>query len=159
TGRTFKGLRSFPTTPGAYQSVNKGEINAFVTVLNAGLAQVATQDCTIDTVLYDNCNELLFSTLLGGSSQDGGLAVAAHPTGIVVTGYANSPDFPLKDALPKDSVNHVNDGTGSDAFVARLSISGALVYSTFLGGGGISNCCGVPETEIQIGSDAGNGIV
>lgn len=72
---------------------------------------------------------LLYSTYIGGNSDDFGLGITADSWGnIYVTGQTLSTDFPLKNALQSSS------GGGSDAFVTKLSRSGDLVYSTYLGG-------------------------
>jgi hypothetical protein len=73
---------------------------------------------------------LVYSTYLGGSSQDYGLSIAADRTGhAYVTGLAQSVDFPTKNPL-QPALNG-----GPDAFVAKLSRDGSkLVYATFLGG-------------------------
>jgi len=50
-----------------------------------------------------------------------------------ITGFTNSPDFPVEN--PYQSVHQ---GDSYDVFVAALTSSGsALIYSTYLGGGGI----------------------
>ncbi len=72
---------------------------------------------------------LVFSTYLGGSVSDGALAVAVDGAGNAhVAGSAGSTNFPL--------VNPLQPVGGNDAFVARFSPTGALLYSTYLGGHG-----------------------
>src|SRR5262249_37830194 len=76
---------------------------------------------------------LVFSTYLGGSGDDVGNGIGIHPgdSSVYVTGATASVDFPIVSALQS------TQGGGLDAFVAKLSASGAtLVYSTFLGGTG-----------------------
>lgn len=69
---------------------------------------------------------LTFSTYLGGSGPDGALAVAADASrNAYVTGFACSPNFP---------VTVGSENTGCDAFITKFNSSGALVYSTFIGG-------------------------
>jgi hypothetical protein len=73
---------------------------------------------------------LVYSTYLGGSSDDVGLAIALDDLdNAYVTGYTFSSTFPTANAY---------DGTFNgtfDAFVSKLNASGdTLVYSTFLGG-------------------------
>lgn len=74
-------------------------------------------------------NELIYSTYLGGSLNDGGYGIAVDRVGnAYVTGYTASADFPTVNSLQ-------DDGYGSDAFVAKLSPLGDdLTYSTYLGG-------------------------
>lgn len=56
---------------------------------------------------------------------------------VYLTGNATAGDFPLVNALPGPS------GESGDAFVAKLDSSGALVYSTFLGGSGLDQGYGI----------------
>ena len=82
---------------------------------------------------------LLFSTYLGGSGEEQGLALALGSGGVsTVTGWTNSNNFPTHavhdTAAPLQADYH---GGTSDAFVARFSGDGkTLVYSTYLGGSG-----------------------
>ena len=72
----------------------------------------------------------LYSTYLGGSSNDVGNAIAVDPAGnAYITGWTTSSDYPT----------HLSEqaayGGGYDAFVAKIDPSGsALVYSTYFGG-------------------------
>jgi Leucine-rich repeat (LRR) protein len=82
-------------------------------------------------------SSLLYSTYLGGSYEDWSQDIAVNSSGeIYVTGYTDSSDFPLQNALQPD----FNAGMGVeayDAFVTKFSASGSsLVYSTYLGGSG-----------------------
>jgi hypothetical protein len=76
-------------------------------------------------------DELLYSTYLGGSTDDLGLAIALDDQGAAyVTGNTLSSDFPLHEQAPRF-------GGGSDAFVAKLTLTeNRLSYSTLLGGAG-----------------------
>ena len=77
----------------------------------------------------DSMGNILFSTFLGGGDTDTGQGIAVDATGVYITGYTKSDDFPMRQALQ-------NSRNGDqDAFVAKLSLLGnSLVYSTFLGG-------------------------
>lgn len=86
---------------------------------------------------YDRSRELVidptltYSTFLGGSLEDNGLAIAADATGSAyVTGQSVSADFPTAGTPYKSS------NTGSfDVFVTKLAADGSsLVYSTYIGG-------------------------
>jgi Beta-propeller repeat/S-layer homology domain len=73
---------------------------------------------------------LVFSTFLGGTGQDVAEGVAVDSSGnAYVTGWTSSTDFPT--VIPYQPTNH---GT-PDAFVTKFNASGAVVYSTYLGGG------------------------
>jgi hypothetical protein len=75
---------------------------------------------------------LVYSTYLGGSNEDYGTGIALDASGdAYVTGYTNSTDFPVQNALQAENAG------GYDAFVAELSADGAfLIYSTYRGGSG-----------------------
>ena len=111
TGITTSG--DFPTA-NAIQ-VNKGVgSDAFVTKLN------------------QTGSALVFSTYLGGSSNDSGRAIAVDAGGSAyITGDTPSADFPTVSALQASLGGH-------DAFLTKLNpVGSALVYSTFLGGDGL----------------------
>ena len=73
---------------------------------------------------------LMYSTYLGGSSNDGGRGIAIDAEGnAYVTGYTYSVNFPIQN--PFDA----SHGSNQDAFVTKLSsIGSGLIYSTYLGG-------------------------
>ena len=81
---------------------------------------------------------LLFSTYLGGSGTDQANGIAVDPQGnAYVTGSTNSPNFPTKTPLQA-----ANAG-GLDAFAVKLTSSGSLVYSTYLGGSRNDSAAGI----------------
>ena len=122
TGESGSG---FPTTAGAFQPLAAGpnvggSDEAFVTKLNA------------------DGSALVYSTFLGSSGADVGLAIAVDSTGhAYVAGQTSIPpdtqaDFPVTPGAFQTS----HQGS-SDAFVTKLNPAGsALVYSTYLGGSG-----------------------
>jgi Beta-propeller repeat len=77
-------------------------------------------------------SDLVFSTYLGGDSNDEGKDIAMDKDGnICVTGWTGSDNFPTLNPLQP-----VNAG-GADGFVVKLKGDGsALIFSTYLGGGG-----------------------
>jgi Beta-propeller repeat len=115
TGGTFS--TNFPTTAGAVQptATAGGSREAFVAKLNPlGSA-------------------LEYSTFLGGTGDDVGNAIALSGTGVAyVTGTTASGTFPV--TIGSVQTGFGGPAGGTDAFVTALTISGALVYSTFLGG-------------------------
>ncbi len=103
---------NFPTQNGiqSYQGTNN--TNAFVTKLNP------------------QGTGLIFSTYLGGAVSDQGNGIAVDSQGFAyVTGTTASSNFPT---TPGSLQPQFSGGT--DAFVARFSPTGSLIYSTFLGG-------------------------
>src|SRR5579862_785482 len=109
---------NFPVTSGAFQPVNDGPVDGFVSKINpAGSA-------------------LIYSTYLGGSSQlrynyDGASGIAVDSSGnAYVTGSTSSTNFPTTPSAFQTTLN----GT-QNAFVTELNPTGsALIYSTYLGG-------------------------
>ncbi len=84
---------------------------------------------------YDRSRELVidpsvsYATYLGGTGEDEGSAIAVDGSGNAwVTGQTKSTDFPTKNPL------YASNKGGSDVFVTELSPTGALVYSTYVGG-------------------------
>ena len=108
TGRTNSS--DFPTL-NAYDSTYNGESDCFVSKFSSnGL--------------------LLWSTFLGGMNVDCCTTVNLDDfDDIIVTGYTESPDFPILNAFDS-SYNGYQD----DAFITKFTNEGSLFYSTFLGG-------------------------
>lgn len=109
TGRTTS--LAFPIA-NALQPAKAASLDAFVTKLNAaGTAFV-------------------YSTYLGGDNVDMGDGIKADATGhAYVVGTTQSTDFPTVGQIPGAQ------GSGADAFVAKLDPAGAaLIYSTYVGG-------------------------
>jgi hypothetical protein len=117
-------------------SVTSGSTTAFVAELNpTGTAS-------------------LYVTYLGGSTADGGDAIAVDAgNNVYLTGFTESTDFPVNSTnAPFQAVPPASVGGGfGSAFVTRLNPALAgiaqLVYSTYLGGDGSAN-----------GGDEGHGI-
>jgi hypothetical protein len=114
TGYTVDVGTSFPTTPGAFDTVPSTGQEVFVTKLNAA------------------GSALVYSTLIGGANDDEPKEIAVSDDGqVFLTGRTGSGNFPTTTGAEDTSFNGVED-----VFVARLSDTGsALTYSTFLGGG------------------------
>lgn len=131
---------NFPVTPGSYQTSNPAAASngctAFITKLNAtGTA-------------------LVYSSYLGGSTSasDTGNAIAVDTAGnAYVAGRTYATDFPVTPGAFQPA-NHASANGNSNAFITKLNSTGtALVYSTYLGGSGLS-------AEIASATDVGNAI-
>ena len=120
----FANSTGLAATPGAFQTVSKGEQDAFVLKLDASGSQV------------------LYTTFIGGSGpppstpcmsflcpydDDAGTAIAVDAAGnAYVAGITNSLDFPV-------TVNAFQAACPCSAWVARFNPTGtALIYSTFV---------------------------
>ena len=75
---------------------------------------------------------LIYSTFLGGGSNDSGSSIAVDSTGdAYVTGWTDSTDFPVTPGVYDGNYNG-----GRDIFLAKLNAAGdSLVYSSYIGGG------------------------
>jgi Big-like domain-containing protein/carboxypeptidase family protein/beta-propeller repeat-containing protein/IPT/TIG domain-containing protein len=113
---------------GSTASSNFPVANAFQSAY-AGARNSGTTDAFV-IKLNPAGSAFVFSTYLGGSTDDGGIGIALGPSNTVyVTGGTNSTNFPLLNAFQS-----VKAG-GTDAFVTKFSSAGnTLVYSTYLGG-------------------------
>jgi hypothetical protein len=111
TGGTYS--VGFPTTSGIFDPTHNGSEDVFVTKLNAA------------------GSGLLYSTFLGGSSDDSGYDIKVDGAGnAFVTGLTASTAFPTTSGAYDTTHNGL-----FDAFVTKLNAAGsALLYSTFIGG-------------------------
>jgi hypothetical protein len=128
----------FPTTPGAFQATGGG---AFVTKFNA------------------TGSALVYSTYLGGTR--GGYGIAVDGAGSAyITGNAWSKTFPTTPgAFQTQICNGCYAGWGSP-FVTKFNSTGsALVYSTYLGGGGSGKGSGYQQGSGIAVDNAGNAYV
>jgi acyl dehydratase len=119
---------NFPTTPGAFQTV----CNFYCYGYDAFVAKINPTGTAF-----------VYTTLLGGNSTEYSQGIAADSEGnAYVVGFTASTDFPTTSGAFQ---RVCNDGRGcADAFVAKINSAGsALVYSTYLGGGGLDYGNGV----------------
>jgi hypothetical protein len=80
-----------------------------------------------------------FSTYLGGTGGDAAAAIAVDASGnVYVTGATGSSDFPITTGAPQQVLLGFED-----AFVSKFSPSGALEWSTYLGGSGLDQGKGI----------------
>jgi hypothetical protein len=103
---------NFPTV-NPYQNSNKGDLDILIAKLSA------------------EGNNLIYSTYLGGSSNDYGRGIKIDASGsMTITGETYSDDFPILDEIQSNQ-------PGIDGYVAKLSNSGIqLLFGTYLGGSG-----------------------
>jgi len=108
-----------PTTS-AIQPQKKGSVNAFIAKWQPGGAA------------------LMYCTYFGGSGDDQANAIAVDVSGnAYITGTTTSTDFPVTGAAQPRS------GGGRDAFLAKFGPTGALLFSTYLGGAGSDAAYGI----------------
>ncbi len=124
TGRTESG--DFPTTPGVFDRVHNGANDVFVASLSA------------------DGTSLDWSTFMGSSGDDQGTGVTVDPAGnVYVCGFTADPTFPITPGAFDESQNG-----SQDAFVAKLTQTGNLVYATFMGGSGGDQATGIDVNAI-----------
>ena len=111
---------NFPAVDALQSSSGGGTYDAFVVKINPG------------------GSALVYSTYLGGNGIDNGLGIAVDASGdAYVTGRTSSTNFPTANAL---------QSSYSNAFVTKINPSGsALVYSTYLGGSGVTLATASPR--------------
>lgn len=118
---TFTAGASFPFSTGAFQVVNKGGIDGFLTAVNA------------------DGNSLVYSTFIGGAGLDFANAVCLDTIGnAYVTGGTTSNNT-LGTGLPAtvgayQTQNGGGAGGVANAFVAKFNSAGLRQYFTYLGG-------------------------
>ncbi len=113
----------WPTSAGGNVPANHG-FDVFVTKLTASGA-------------------LSYTTFVGGSSADSGLAIAVDSShAAYVTGITESTDFPVSGTAPQPTTGGGGNCTNtkkvsapcSDAFALKLDASGNTVWATYIGG-------------------------
>jgi len=111
----YTGAQDFPTV-NPIQAANHGIHDAFVTKISP------------------DGSGLIYSTYLGGSSDDYGWGIAVDLAGNAhVTGDTPSRDFPILKALQ----SKFHEGANFNSFVSEINADGsALIYSTYWGGSG-----------------------
>ena len=152
-GETFSD--DFPVTMGAFQTANhafsNNAQNAFVSKLNP------------------DGTALVYSTYLGGSGLaidtgnaeffdgDSPLRMTVDPTGSAyIIGTAYSTNFPTT-AGAYQLTNKAAANFAANAFVTKFNPTGSLVYSTYLGGSGISPTA-AGDVDGEGAGEAGYGI-
>ncbi len=125
--------------PMAYQETNgvRQEVASTYTIKNNN--EVAFELAKYDTRKTLYIDPLIYSTYLGGSSDDIALGITVDSSGnAYLTGWTSSNDFPTMNPL------QTTNAGDEDAFVVKLNSAGsALVYSTYLGGSGQDNGVGI----------------
>lgn len=120
-GNIGQGFHFYPVVAGVTESSDFPSTD--------GSAYAGARDGFV-TRLDDGSAGIVFSSFLGGSGRDECLSLARQSNNSVlhIAGLTESNDFPIVDGF-----GHVRAG-GEDAFVARVSSQGQLLYSTYLGG-------------------------
>ncbi len=106
--------------------------DAFQTIFAGGEQDIHTVSGDAFVSKFSPMGELIWSSYLGGSSNDGGTGVHVDSEdNIYVVGVTNSLNFPVSGV-------HSSHG-GSDGFVAKFTPEGTLEYSMCIGTSGHEN--------------------
>ncbi|MHA1989833.1 MAG: SBBP repeat-containing protein [Candidatus Hodarchaeales archaeon] len=107
---TFSGLSALPMSNGEFES--------------------EVMDIRFSGLPGQPMNNIFVNKGVGGSNDDVAVSIATDSNNnIVIAGYTSSLDFPVKDSF------QTNFGGGAfDAFLAKYSYAGDLIWSTFFGG-------------------------
>src|SRR5262249_35457211 len=106
-------------------------------VLNATQRQKSGKEDAF-VLKLDPQGVLLYSTFLGGTGEDQGMAITINSSqNAFVAGWTCSTDFPVVHALQSRLAG------ACDAFQARLSAAGKLLNSTYLGGDDFDSASGI----------------
>ncbi len=111
TGYTFSS--DFPTSSDAYDTSHNGNGDIFVTIVNS------------------SGSDLVYSTFLGGSSNEDADDIVMDGAGnLYLVGYTSSPDFPTTVGAYDTTLSGSTDG-----FISKLALNGNFLdYSSFFGG-------------------------
>jgi len=100
--------QNFPVDATSFDSTNSGGYDAFI----AGF--------------QSDGSTLIFSTYLGGNNDDFACGITGDTTGIYITGYSYSPDFPVTPGV------FGNQNMANYPFITKFDLQGQhLIYSTF----------------------------
>ena len=104
----------------------------FMRFKQAGWCRSVTLAVAFCTTHAANAASPVFSALLGGSGEDYATSLASDAQGnTYVAGLAYSPDFPVTTGAYQTTIGHLYY---PDAFVAKISPAGQIIWATYLGG-------------------------
>jgi uncharacterized repeat protein (TIGR01451 family) len=118
---------NFPVTINGYNTTYANGSDVFVTKLNA------------------DGSAIVYSTYLGGNSEDVGYGIAVDSSSnAYVTGSTSSTNYPTTPGAYQTALHGGSYYYTTDAFVTKLNVDGtALVYSTYLGGSSSEQANGI----------------
>jgi len=95
-----------------------------------------SQDAFV-TSLSANGASVLWSSRIGGSAADFATGLSAIGSQVYVVGGTSSSNFPaIANTAFGERSFQFRKAAGQDAWLARVNVTGAIVFSTFLGGAG-----------------------
>ena len=107
---------------GSAPTATVGVFGGFVTTPDALATPSSTTKSAFVVKLDPSATVLNYATLFGGSSTDGGIAIALDGSGgAYVTGFAQSTDFPVTSGAYQTTNKAVSGGR--NAFIAKLNLT------------------------------------
>jgi hypothetical protein len=130
----------FPVTSGAYQTTSKHTV-----------AEGIFESAVLVVTKFDPSGKMIYSTFLGGSTQEWAGGIAADSAGdAYVGGSTASSDFPTTKGAALTTCSLINS-VCDDGFATELNPDGtAPVYSTFLGTGTVTSTALDPENSVIV---------
>lgn len=111
---------NLPVTSNAFQTSLNGQLDAFVAYF--------------DLISF----EFSYLTYLGGSNNEVARITVDPDGNIIAVGSTSSRNFPITDDAYQDDIR----GSERDIFIVKMSESGELVYSSYLGGSDMDDAFG-----------------
>jgi hypothetical protein len=142
-GRTYKSSNGINWTVAGPSTARVTLLRADAGGSSAVVYAATTGDADAFVAKWNASGGLVFSTYLGGYSDDAANGIAVDTSGnVYVVGNSSSSNFPAANAI------QAAFGGGSDvvtdAFITKLNASGASVlYSTYLGGSNTDSATGI----------------
>lgn len=130
---------------GRAESVNFPTRNAADATLNNGPASSQKRDAFVTKFTADG-SDIEFSTYLGGTDLDVGFSISLDGAGnVYAAGRTASTNFPTTRGALRETDP---DGTTAlDGILVKLSPTGALLYSTYVGGSNYDICHGIAAVD------------
>ncbi|HTL80283.1 MAG TPA: T9SS type A sorting domain-containing protein, partial [Bacteroidia bacterium] len=113
----------FPIMGNTFQSIHASQSDVFV-------------------AKFDPAGQMEWSTFLGGTGVENGLALDRKGKYIFISGNTESPNFPVT----ANAIQNTYAAT-SDGFVVKMDTAGTMVSGTFMGGNGVDALYAVGVTN------------
>ncbi|MGV3724636.1 MAG: SBBP repeat-containing protein, partial [Actinomycetota bacterium] len=134
---------------GRAQSVNFPTRNAADGSLNNGPASSHERDGFVTKLTADG-SDIVFSTFVGGGNLDVCFSISLDAVGnVYAAGRTASVNFPTTPGALRTTDT---DGATLDGILVKLSPTGALLYSTYVGGSSYDICHGIAAVDERDGS-------
>jgi uncharacterized protein (TIGR03437 family) len=120
-----------------------------------GRFRIASQTVTFEIGAYDKARDLIidptlkYSTYLGGSGNELARGIGVDGAGnVYIAGNTTSQNLPTVSAVQPNFGGESANFMNGDAFVAKFSPAGALVYLTYMGGSGDDSAAAIAVDSV-----------